>query len=171
MAMRTGGRHMFRTALCLVAALLLAGCYEVHQGRYLAGKVPGWSRRDDLGSCFFEYPTKHVPNWHIQMGGDKRGSFRVGIGSFARDPYKIWKQNLLTFSGTPIRIIFHDPHREVTIAADGFQSLYGQTLDVDGSQDFTVIVPSFRVGDNVVPELSAHVRWSDDKYRIWVPLQ
>jgi hypothetical protein len=41
------------------------------------------------------------------------------------------------------------------------------SLEVGNSQDFTVIVPSFKIGESVVPELSTQLRWSDEKYRIW----
>jgi hypothetical protein len=90
------------------------------------------------------------------------------VGSFAYHSDKIWTQQMLTFSGKPIHIIFHDLKKEAAMPADGFQTPAGQDLEVDGSQDFTVIVPSFKIGDNVVPELSVRVRWSDKKYRLWV---
>ena len=162
--MRANLCHLYYGVFYLLVAVLVVGCYEVRQGRYVTEKVPGWSRRDD--SSMFHYPTKKTPDWFVQIAGTKVGVVHLWIGSESYDPYKIWTSHMLSFSGTPIRVIFHDQNREAVIPPDGFQTLFGQDLDVDGSQDFTVIVPSFKISDSVVPELSAHVRWSNDKYRI-----
>ena len=137
----------------------------------MAANGTGWSRRDALGCEFFRYPTVSTPDWFVQMGGTSVGTLHLRIGSDAYDPYKIWELKMLSFSGTPIRIVFHDQKGEAVISPNGFQTLFGQDLNVDSSRDFTIIVPSFSIGDNSVPELSAHVQWSNGKYRIWIPLQ
>ena len=116
------------------------------------------------GATYFHYPTQNTRNWFIQMRGDTKGELHLFIGSEGYDPYAIWKS--LSFTGKPIRIKFLDKNKEVDIPADGFQTLLGQDLDVGGAQDFIVIVPSFKIGDNLVPELSAHLRWSTEKYRV-----
>jgi hypothetical protein len=153
-------------------AMVFTGCYEVHQGHYKATKVAGWTSWDAGGCNFFEFPTQHTPNWMIQLGGAEIGKLHIRIYSQAYDPFGMWKSNLLSFSGKPIRILFVDENnREITIAADGFETLYGQDLEVGNSKDFTVIVPAFKIGDNTVPELSAHLHWTDKKYRVWGPVQ
>ena len=118
------------------------------------------------GGTLFHYPTKHTPNWDILIGGAD-GKLHLCIHSWAHESYTIYKLKLLSFSGSPIRIKFVDQNRETVISADGFQTLSGQDLDIGSSQDFIVIIPSFKIGDSVVPELSAHMHWSNGKYRIW----
>jgi hypothetical protein len=148
----------------LLAAMLLVGCYEVRQGQFVAEQVPGWSKTQADGGTYFRYPTKSTPRWFVFIGGDKKGKLHVWIGSDSYDPYAIWKS--LGFTGKPIRIKFIDQNKEADIPAKGFQTLFGQDLDLGDSQDFIVIVPSFKIGDNLVPELSAHFRWSNEKYRV-----
>jgi hypothetical protein len=96
---------MRRVIVIVLATMLLSGCYEVHHGRYVAAKAFGWSRWQYAGGNFFYYHTKHTPNWFIQIGGTEIGKPYLRIGSNAYDPATIWK--FLTFSGDPIRIIFH----------------------------------------------------------------
>jgi hypothetical protein len=148
--------------------LLLVGCYELHHGRYVAEKAKGWAKWEDVGSNFFRYPTKDVPNWYIQIGGN-HGILGLRIGSNAYDPARIW--NFVSFSNNPISIIFHDENRQTSVPLDGFKSPDGSDLNVGESKDFTVIIPSFKIGENTIPELSARFHWSNEKYRIWVPLQ
>jgi hypothetical protein len=164
--MRTHFLHLCRVVVYSLVAILFAGCYSVHQGQFVAERAEGWSMQQAAGSTFFDYPTKHTPNWYIQIGGaGKTGKLHLRIGSAAYDPDAIYK--LLSFSGSPIRIKFADQNRETVISTDGFQTVDGQDLYIGGSQDVTVIIPSFKIGDNVVPELSAHMHWSNGKYRIW----
>jgi hypothetical protein len=169
--MRTYTRHLIIKLIGLLAAALLAGCYEVHQGRYVAERVSGWSSRDEMdGGVLFRYPTKTTPDWFVQIRGAKVGTVHLCIGSDADDPSVIWKLEM-AFSGEPIRIIFHDGSKEAIVPVDSFKTPLGQDVQVGSSQDFTLVVPSFKIGDNDVPELSAHVRWSSDRYRVWRPLQ
>ena len=157
--------------LIFLLAALWTGCYETHQGRYVAAKATGWSKWEHGGGSYFHFPTKNTPSWYVGISGDQNGSLHLWIGSNAYDPYAIWKLKLLNFSAKPIRIIFNDQNKEATVPANGFQTLFGQDLEVDGSQDFTVIVPPFSIASNAVPELSAHFHWDNGKYRIWIPLQ
>jgi hypothetical protein len=151
--------------LYALVAILSAGCYTVHQGQFLAEPAAGWKLRQGYGSSFFHYPTKGTPSWYIQMGEGYSGKFNIRIYSDEYDPFAIWK--FLSFSGKPIRIKFLDQNRKIVISADGFQTLDGQDLDIGSSKDFIVISPSFKIGNNVVPELSAHMHWSNGKYRVW----
>jgi hypothetical protein len=134
-------RSLIHGAFASLLVVLFAGCYEVHQGRYVAEKVPEWSRDDAFGSVFFRYPTKNTPDWFIQIGGTNVGTLHLRIGSDAYDPAKIWKLKMLSFSGKPIEVASHDKKGEVMIRLIGLQTPLGQDLNVDGSQDFTVIVP------------------------------
>jgi hypothetical protein len=154
----------------LVAMLMLAGCYEMHYGHYVPSQAAGWSRQEDYGLYYFHYPTKGTPGWFVQVGGTQKGTLKVEITSWDFDPYAIWTSHWLRFSGEPIRIISADDGKESVVPADGFQTLFGQKVDVGSSQDFLVILPFFRIGTNPVPSLTVHVRWSDGKYRIWIPL-
>jgi hypothetical protein len=118
------------------------------------------------GDTYFHCHTKHTPDWFIQISGNKpNGKIYVGIGSQAYDPFAIWKS--LSFSGRPIRIKYANQNGETIVSAAGFQTLDGQTLDIGSAEDFIVTFPSFKIGDNVVPELSAHMHWSNENYRVW----
>ena len=162
--MRSHLCRLCRMAFYALMVVLSAGCYTVHQGQFLAERVAGWSLRQGYGDTCFHYPTKGTPSWFIELGGSLNGKFHIGIHSDEYDPYAIWK--ILSFSGRPIRIKYIDQNKETVIPADGFQTLSGQDLDIGGSQDFMVIFPSFKMGNNVVPELSAHMHWSNGKYRV-----
>ena len=157
--------HLCRVVCYQLVAMLFTGCYSVYQGQFVAERPEGWSMQQADGSAFFHYPTKHTPNWDIIIGGhNPDGKLHMCIHSWAYDSDAIYK--LLSFSGSPIRIKFADQNRETVISTDRFQTVYGQDLYVGGSQDFIVIIPSFKIGGNVVPEFSAHMHWSNGKYRI-----
>ncbi|MFN7137876.1 MAG: hypothetical protein ACK4UN_00900, partial [Limisphaerales bacterium] len=159
------------TNLCLLlAAALVVGCYHTHHGRYIAElhDATRWTKREYAGGNFFTYPTRNAPKWDVALGGRKRGTLHVRLGS-TEDIVTIRK--LLRFSVDPIQVYFHDRKEHMLIAAEGFQTPFGQDLEIGESRDFTVVLPSFAIGDNTIPELRARVRWSDDSYRIWVPLQ
>lgn len=156
--------------------MLLTGCYNLHQGHYVAAKAVGWSQQTEAGSYFYHYPTKQSPGfiWYVQIGGREKGKLHLRIGSEGYFPWSsklIWDPNTLSFFGKPIRIKFAEQNQEVSVPADGFQSIHGQDLEIGDPQNFTVIVPAFKIGENLIPELSAQIHWSDEKYREWVPLQ
>ena len=162
--MHTCLQHLCRGVFYLLVAILFAGCYSVYQGQFVAERVPGWHVQQAAGATCFHYPTKNTRNWWIQIRGDKNGKLHLCVFSDGYDPYAIWKS--LSFTGKSIRIKFVDQNKEADIPANGFQTLRGQDLDIGGSQDFIIIVPSFKIGDNLVPEFSAHFHWSNEKYRV-----
>jgi hypothetical protein len=153
-----------------MVTLSLTGCFEVHQGHYVASKVSGWHRWEDDGLYYFKYHTKKTPNCHIQFRG-QRGRLNITIGSNGYYPYAIWKPGLLHFSDQPIKIKFVDRDQEIIIPNNSFKTLFGQSLEVGNSTNFIVTIPSFKIMDNTVPKLSTHVYWSKGKYLIWIPLQ
>ncbi|HEU6447865.1 MAG TPA: hypothetical protein VFV23_05460 [Verrucomicrobiae bacterium] len=163
----------FKTIRCLIAftgLTLLTGCYEVHQGYYEASNVPGWKKRVDVGGNFFNYPIKNAPDWFIQLGSTSQKSdslhIRMGSDTFFH-PDAFW--SVVSFSSEPVRIICHDQNEREIVAVDSSRWAYEKTISLEGSTNFTVIVPSFKIGTNTVPELSARFRWTDKKYYIEVP--
>jgi len=154
---------------CILILVILSGCYRIYHGHYVAAEAPAWKKSEYAGGNFFRYPTKHTPDWYISIAGNKNGKVRLSIGSAAYDPGAIWK--LLNFSGDPIRILLQGSKEWMVIPADGFQFPCGLNLDVPASADFTVVTPSFKIGENTVPELPTHVHWSNEQFGYWVPLQ
>jgi len=74
-------------------------------------------------------------------------------------------------SNNPIHIILHDCNeRELAINADQFVLRYHQTLDVGDSEDLTVILPPFTIGDTSVPQFSARFTWSNRRYLQWIDI-
>lgn len=164
-------RHFSFSWAGLFTVFLLTGCYSVHQGRYVAEEVSGWKIQDESdGGILFRYPTKGTPDWFIQIRGDTVGTVHLWIGSHAYASSAIWKSKI-EFSGESMRIIYHDGGENAVVPVDGFRTPRGQDVQVGNSQDFTLIVPSFKIGDNDVPELSTRIRWNNDRYRVWIPLQ
>lgn len=159
--------HLCRVICLMLTTIFVGGCYELHHGYFVAENVKGWKKWERSGSAFFRYPIKNVPNWYVQVGGTREW-VHVRIGSDAYDPARIWK--FLKFSDTPIQIIDEQGHR-ISVASDSFRSPPGQKINIGESQDITVIIPSFRIGETIAPELSIRLHWSDGAYRVWIPLQ
>jgi hypothetical protein len=153
----------------LLLLILLPGCYEMRQGHFEAEKVPGWTVRTSEGINTFYYPAKVRPEWKIVLRGCEEGNIYLHLVGYGDDPYAVYKW--LSFSNQPIKIVFNDHIYEETIPAGDFHSPRGAVLDVSNTEDFTLILPSFKLRDSIIPELSVRLRWSDKKYRVWPPLQ
>jgi hypothetical protein len=167
MRAKTYLKYLYRGMLCLLATIFLVGCNEIHRGHYQIAKVPGWTNREVDGISDIRYPTKEFHNkWHIFFRGFQKGKLHLQIST---DRAEFWKK--VTFSGQAIIVAFQDKNKEAVIPAGGFQSPFGCDIEVGDSEDFTVIIPSFKIGDSPVPQSSVRVRWSDKKYRIWIPIQ
>lgn len=168
---RTHLNFIYPRIFCLLMPILLVGCYVVHRGLYDASEIAGgWSSRQGGGLTYFIQPMPKKPGWMISTYSNQKGNLYFNLGSTAWDPTPFFRS--VTFSGDTIRITFHDSNdQEKVISAKDFVSYHCQTLKVGDSEDFTVILPPFAIGDTNIPALSAHFRWSDRKYRQWVPLQ
>ena len=169
MLMELNYQRVLRIVFCLLTLALSTGC-ETHRGLYEAAKVEGWKSYEREGITFFSYPTKSTPKWYVSFYAPRKGELYFQLGTDAWSPDPLYKS--LVFLGDTIKIVSQDRSDEKVIPAhDNFVSHYCQTVQVGDSEDFTVILPSFSIGNSVVPQLSARFKWSDRKYYQWVPLQ
>lgn len=169
--MRKFAACLYNAVFCLLLTIFAAGCYfETHRGYYDAAKVPGWKKWNEIGANFFRFPIKHAPNWYIELRGVEKGSLWIHIGSNAfKNTDAIF--DVAHFSSEPVRIIFHDRNNEVVVLKDSSRWAYMLNIAVGDSSDFTVVVPSFQIGNETVPELPLRCRWTDNRYVMWIPIQ
>jgi hypothetical protein len=159
-------------ALFLLIPLLLSGCFVLRHGRYDAGELTDGWRRDHhmiFARTIFKYPIPKKPNWNIGVGCTVKGKLDIFLWSTEYDPTPFFY--CVKVSNNPIHIILHDcDERELAINADQFVLRYHQTLDVGDSEDLTVILPPFTIGDTSVPQFSARFTWSNRRYLQWIDI-
>jgi hypothetical protein len=156
---------LYRKLCLLLLMILLPGC-SVYRGHFVADRVPGWSvwRTDGVNRLF--YPTDVRPKFLIILQGYEKGKLELTIRTRGRDPFAVYKW--ISHSDKPIRVLFHDKPGELSVPATALFVLGPVArLNVGNSEDFTVIIPTFKVKDTVIPELSVRVRWSDKRYFVW----
>lgn len=168
--MREFASCLYKAPFCLFLTIFATGRVEIHCGYYDAAKVPGWKKWNEIGANYFRFPVKHAPNWHIELRGVQRGNLWIQIGSNAfKGTGAVFE--VAHFSSEPVRIMFHDRNSEVVVLKDSSDWATGRNIAVGESSDFTVVVPSFQIGNETVPELSLRCRWTNKRYVIWIPLQ
>jgi hypothetical protein len=117
---------------------------------YDGSDAPGWIHSvaaGDGGTSIYTSPSKELKNVQIAFSTSRKGSLYFHIFGAREKP---------TFLQGKIVIDYRDRGKRVEIPATD-----EITIDVGESQDFTVIVPSFRVETGVLPELNARFHWSD----------
>jgi hypothetical protein len=156
-------------ALFLLIPLLLSGCFVLRHGRYDASELSdGWRRGRHMifARTIFKYPIPKEPSWNIGVGCTVKGKLDIFLWSTEYDPTPFFYS--VNVSSNTIHIILHDCNeRELAIYAD---QLYHQTLDVGDSEDLTVILPPFTIGDTSVPPFSARFTWSNRRYLQWIDI-
>lgn len=160
-----------RRIFCLLAPVLLVGCFQVNRGLYDASDVAsGWSAHQSEGITSFTRPIPKKPRWFISTSSRNKGELYFNLGCTDWDPDPFFYS--VTFSDDQIHIVLHDKNEQEMI--DGgidFVTYHAQTLYVGDSGDFTVILPPFKIRDINIPEFSARFKWSDRKYLEWIPVQ
>ena len=158
-----------KLALLLLIPLLLSGCIIPRHGRYVASELTdGWRMPPRwLGPTYFKQRIPRKPNWIIVARRMAKGKLDIYLSSTEYDPDPFFYS--VKNSSNTIHIILHDRNeRDIAINAEPFVWYHHQLLDFGDSEDFTLILPPFTIGDTSVPQFSARFTWSE---RIFLQLE
>lgn len=159
----------------LIMSCLVGGCFvDVHRGVYDPVNAPtGWKVRQqaECTQFFDEAARGFKPRWYISVATHHKGEIYVCLYTGAWDPEKLFRQTRIL--GSTVKVTMHDQqNREniIHVKASREVGFFGQQIEVGGSEDFTITLPPFQVGDVAVDAVPLHLKWSDRRYYEISPL-
>lgn len=143
----------FRSVLIACFALLGTACtFSFNYGLYACSDCPGWIREyNGRGGYQYMPPDRHN-QLSVVVGSEKKGELFFRINLANKGPVVFLEKKIkILVSGS-------DETRET-------DAVETTTLTVPEDKDFTVVIPSFRAGEDLRPELRVRCHWSDR--RVW----
>ena len=147
---------VFRIAVLSVMALCLASCVVMRDhGMYVGSQCPSWDGTRPAGSgpvqtyIFFPPKLGNRSAIEVHFGSSQKGKLSIGFSGPRGD------QDPLRTEGKII-VVFNDRNerREVEVSSQ-------ISLEIGESNDFTIIIPPFWLGEAKAPQLEARFYWSD----------
>ena len=114
---------------------------------------------------YYTYPSSKALKFFISLGGSEPGRIAVAIGTESDDKAGFYE--MMKLSQGPIRIVFHDYGKELLLPAKNLSTDHFQKLDVGNSADFSVTIPSLKIGEEIIPPLTVRVHWTEREYKVW----